>query len=741
MPVLEACAREAIQFAGAIEPHGLLLVLSTPDYKVVQVSANTRPYWGVAPEAILGLYLTDIFVPGEADRLTSGNFKEGKRRYIPEVWVNYGPELLDALVHKQQELLIIELEPHSSAEVIPKDFEIYTSLTEALSEFDGLAGLSDLCQRIASHIRQITGFDRVMVYRFLEDESGCVIAEDRRSDLTAFLGLRYPASDIPPQARRLYLLNTLRLKPDVNAQRAAIIPAINPCTGAGLDMSHCILRAMSPVHDEYLRNMGVSSSLSISIVKGERLWGLIVCHHGQPKLVSHRERITCEVLARVFSSSIGAAEDEDERLRADALRDLSQSIGVQLRQHSDVLGTLNGQGEYIVSAMRARGIVFFIGGKLSLLGVTPDTEQVGPLLAWLTANQPTHIFASERLASDYPAAGAFGNDITGILALRIAVDGPDFILWLRPAIIKVIDWAGNPDKPVEATAKGERIGPRRSFELWKQAVGENSEAWDHIDRQFALSIRQIVVEALLLQLNAEALRLNVELSRSNIELDAFAYSASHDLQEPLRTIRAYTQLIVRRSGPDFAPQVREFLSIIDSNASRMGDLITSLLNYSQLGGTERRAPQAVNSEDALRWALMNLQELVRESGATVTYDQLPTVRANYDQMVQVLQNLIGNAIKYSRLDEPPSIHLSAVLQRNEWLFSVRDNGQGFAPQYAETIFGVFKRLHGRDVPGSGIGLATCKRIVELNGGRIWAESEGKDRGATFRFTAPCWSQQ
>ena len=673
--------------------------------------------------------------PEDSARLTSGPFKEGTRRYVGGIAASVNQKLFDTLVHQQGEAVIVELEPHSKSLKIRGDFKIDTSLTEAMSELDGRSGLLDLCRRIAARIRHITGFDRVMLYRFLEDESGSVIAEDRRSDLAPFLGLRFPASDIPVQARRLYLLNTLRLKPDVNAQRVAIIPAVNPLTGAPLDMSFCILRAMSPVHDEYLRNMGVASSLSISIIKEGRLWGLVACHHTQALLVPHPLRITCEVLARMFSFSIAAAEEEDQRSRLTAMREVIEHITTRLRQDRDIAASLTNQSAQIQSVMRAHGVAFCVGGKLSLFGLTPVSLQVEALLEWLKANQQEHVWTTERLTSEYPESRAFSNDVGGILSLRIAIGAPDFVIWFRPAIVKIIDWAGNPDKPVVLTAD-ERISPRRSFQLWKQTVGDLSEPWDQTDRQFARSFRYVVAEAMLLQMNEEVSRLNTELSRSNIELDSFAYAASHDLQEPLRIIRAYTQLIVRGAGQSLAPPAREFLSIIENSADRMGHLINSLLNYSQLGGSERRERTIVSSEDALQAALMNLHEAVREAGAAITHDPLPLIKADHHHVVQLLQNLISNSIKYRRPDVPPCIHLSALLDRDCWRFSVRDNGQGFDPRYAELIFGAFKRLHGRDVPGNGIGLATCKRIVELNGGTLLGRKRGRGSRRNFLVHGP-----
>lgn len=266
IPDLSACEREAIQIPGAIEPHGALLVLNEPELVILQVSSNTLTLLGVAPEAMLGMHLGDVLTPEDVHRLTSGTLKQGKRRYVSGVSVRNKETIFECLIRRLGRLVLLELEPSASPVESPAQSEIVL-LTEALGELDGALHLVELCGRIATCIRQLTGFDRVMVYRFLEDDSGAVIAEDRREDLTPYLGLRYPASDIPAQARRLYLLNPLRLKPDVYAERAAMVPSVNPLTGTPLDMTFCILRAMSPVHDEYLRNMGVIASMSISIVR------------------------------------------------------------------------------------------------------------------------------------------------------------------------------------------------------------------------------------------------------------------------------------------------------------------------------------------------------------------------------------------------------------------------------------------------------------------------------------------
>jgi chemotaxis family two-component system sensor kinase Cph1 len=736
-PDLAACDREPIHLLGAIEPNGAMLVLGEDTLTILQASSNTLLFLKVAPEAALGMRLIDLFSEEAVHQLVSGFKGDGGRHYIGGLMAKSGATL-DALVHRYQGLLIIEFENASTAPVPGQD--IYPSLTTAMAELAGGLCLTDLCQRVAVRIRSMTGFDRVMVYRFLEDGTGCVEAEDKRQDIVPYLGLRYPASDIPSQARRLYLLNTLRLKADVNATTATLVPSINPFTGTALDMTYCVLRAMSPVHVEYLRNMGVAASMSISIVKDGKLWGLIACHHGEAKIVAQPMRITCEVLARVFSSHIAMAEEGGARAQVTALLELTGRIEEKMRKDRDIVAALSVAGDSVAAVIGAKGCAFVIRGEIFLLGTTPTRLQVEGLSAWLSFNQREHLFSTERMSAVYEKASEFDSVACGLLSARIALGSPDFILWFRPSITHMITWAGDPNKPVEKTDAGERINPRRSFANWQQTFHDKSAPWTSADRTFATALRPVIAETLFLRMNEDVLRLNLELARSNAELSSFAYSASHDLQEPVRTIAVYAQLVSQRAGPEMEPESRSFLATIEGAAARMASLIASLLSYSQLGGIEKRGGKPVNLEQVFERVKINLDAQIRHTGAIVTHETLPVVLSDDDHMVQLLQNLIGNSIKY-RGEHTPRIHLSAAFENNEWLLCLRDNGQGFDVTKSNFIFEPFKRLHGHEVPGNGIGLATCKKIVDISKGRIWAESDGKDKGAKFWFTLPAIIEQ
>ena len=227
-----------------------------------------------------------------------------------------------------------------------------------------------------------------------------------------------------------------------------------------------------------------------------------------------------------------------------------------------------------------------------------------------------------------------------------------------------------------------------------------------------------------------------ELARSNADLQQFAYVTSHDLQEPLRGIINFSEMLTKRYRGHLDADADTFLDYIVSGAYRMKGLIDSLLTYSRVVNVEAMPFAPVQLDAALHWATMNLQTVIEETQASVTHDQLPTVTADHVQLVQLFQNLIGNAIKYRKPDEPPQIHVSAEERGQDCIVSVRDNGIGINPGHRDRIFGVFKRLHGAEIPGTGIGLAICKRIVEKHGGQIWVKSE-PGQGATFCFTIPC----
>ena len=735
---LSICAQEPIHIPGSIEPHGVLLVADEPDLRVIQLSDNAKALFGQETASLLGKTLSDALVRSSFQHLQSeiqGRNIDGQPIRLLDLSVTGQNGIFDATVHRFDGLLYVELEPRAIEGLQPANAS-YSALTHMLTELRSAESLTDLCQRAAAYVRRLTGFDRVMVYRFLEDDSGSVIGEDRREDLSPYLGLRYPASDIPAQARQLYLRNPIRLKPEVGSSGAALVPALNPVTRAPLDMSFCILRRMSPIHEEYLRNMGVAASMSLSIVKDHRLWGLIACHHSTPLHVTHSARIACEFLTEFLSSQIGAKEDAETREYQARLTSEGQRFEQLLRDSGNLVRLFAETPGEALSVLDAGGAVLFSESRLLSVGQTPTLQQEEGLIEWLIEHQSEPVFSTNRLQDHYPPAAAFAGTASGLLSIRVTKGGRHFLMWFRPEVSTTINWAGNPEKPVQLNNEGTRISPRQSFELWKQTVVGHASPWLAVERQYAASLRNVIAEVMLTHQNDEVTRLNAELSRSNIELDAFAYAASHDLQEPVRTIRLYAELVLR-GGNAASAQAPQSLRAIMAATDRMTELIRGLLDYARIGGLERMQCMSVSLEEILAVTLSNLRTAIEEQHATVTHEPLPHVCVDAARIGQVFQNLIGNALRY-RSAESPRVHVRADVSGAECVVHVQDNGLGFDPSYSERIFEVFKRLHGREVSGSGVGLAICRKIVEQHGGKIWAQS-AEGQGSTFSFSLPLQS--
>ncbi len=732
---LTNCDREPIHIPGSIQPHGVLLTLHEPELAILQMSANAPEALGMPDKVFAGQLLSELFLAEDLEVLATERLKDGlstSPRYLMRLRSTNDKQWV-AAVHSTDGVTVLELELREE-----KDghlaAELHAALRGTAAELDRVETLVDFCQCAAAHLRDFTGFDRVMVYRFHEDGHGSVIAEAKEVGLDPFLGLHYPASDIPAQARELYVRNPFRLTADVNATPVRLAPGLNPETGRPLDMSYCALRATSPIHLEYLRNMGVAASLSFSILREGQLWGLFACHHGTPKLISQETRIAGEILARLLGLQVGLKEQAEQRSYALGLQTARRELIEQLTETGNFERTFVHGNTNLLSSFRAGGAALVTASKTFLLGETPDLDAVEQLCKWLDIRHAEPIWSSDSICSEYAEAGSLRHT-SGVLAMRVATGSPEAVLWFRPEVVETVKWAGNPNKPVQLNEHGEmRLHPRRSFAVWQEQVKGKSEPWQEPEIDHARILRESMSQALLRHRASEIQRLNGELTRSNRELEQFAALASHDLQEPLRTVTAHTQLLARSVLPDASEHAQRDVEFILDATKRMRALIDSLLDYARMGRRPRPGT-SISMNKVLQSALANLQTSIEESAAQIEADQLPALVADSEQMVRVLQNLISNAIKYRRPGSPVLVKLRVDKKAGAWQFTLQDNGIGFEPQYADRIFESFERLQSRGQSGTGLGLAICRRIIENHGGAIWAEGR-PGQGATFYFTLP-----
>ncbi|BBD59978.1 multi-sensor signal transduction histidine kinase [Nostoc sp. HK-01] len=720
-----------------IQPHGVLLVLSEPELEILQISNNTWTVFGIEPEQMLQKKLEDLLDSFQLERIKAGLAEDNLEFINPtKLWFRKkGDEyvVFDAVFHRNSEgNLILELEPTFSQENIPF-LSFYHLAKASINQLEKTSTLRDFCQIIVQEVRKVTGFDRVMLYKFDHDGHGSVIAEEKLEILEPYLGLHYPESDIPKPARKLFASNSIRIIPDAQAAPVQLIPAINPVSQRSSDLTNSILRSPAACHLEYLHNMGVGASLTISLIKDNKLWGLIACHHQTPKFVSYELRKACEFLGRVIFAEISAREETEDYDYRMNLTHIQSLLVEYMSQEENFIDGLVKHQPNLLDLTSAQGAAVCFGDRCTLIGETPAEEDLNFLVQWLKNNVDEEVFYTNSLPQVYPDAERFKNVASGLLAIPISKR--NYVLWFRPEVIQTVNWGGDPNRAFEVsqTDGDVRLCPRKSFELWKETVRLTSLPWQYVEIKAALELRKAIVNIVLRQAD-ELAQLAQDLERSNAELKKFAYVASHDLQEPLNQVANYVQLLEMRYNEELDEDAKEFINFAVQGVSLMQTLIDDVLAYSKVD-TQAIAFQLTEVETALERALGNLRQRIAETNTIITHDPLPTVMAGSTQLMQLFQNLIANAIKF-RSDQPPQIHVGAERLEDEWLFWVRDNGIGIDPRFSDRIFVIFQRLHTRDeYAGTGMGLAICKKIAECHRGRIWVESQ-LGEGATFYFTIP-----
>jgi two-component system, chemotaxis family, sensor kinase Cph1 len=760
---LANCDREPIHIPRAIQAHGVLLTFSESDLMILQISQNCEIFLGKKSTELLGQPLSLLMDKTQfamTESCINGDFENVNPLRL-SLQVNGKSEEFEGIVHRTDGVLVLELESCVSVGVdrgadgedLPTTvrqavsfFDFYKFVKTPIDRIQNTQTLAELAHQTVTAIRTLTGFDRVMLYRFDEDGSGQVIAENKQADLTSFLGLHYPASDIPKQAKELYRLNLLRIIPDVRYEPVQLEPTLNPVTGMPLDLSLSGLRSVSPMHTEYLSNMGVRASMSISILRDRQLWGLIACHHSTPRQLSYETRTICEFLGQVISFEIGSKADAE---------DIGYKMQLQSAQARFINTIASGQTlrdsfaqnpHDAIDLVGATGVVFCEHSQIASFGTTPPTTEIPGLLTWLDLQIGENaIYSTNTLVSDYPTLMPYKDVASGLLALRISRIQQTYLLWFRPEVIQTIEWGGEPNKSVEVDEHDRlRMAPRKSFELWKQTVQHQSLPWQACSIEAALELR-IKIIGIVLQKADELALLNAELERSNIELDAFAYVASHDLKEPLRGIHNYSTFLIEDYGDKLGEDGTHKLATLMQLTQRMEDLIESLLRYSRLGRAELLL-QPVALADIVE-SVLEVIEISQPSPVQLQIPRpLPPIECDRAQVTELFTNLISNALKYNDRDDK-SIEIGYILPtesydlvppelaRSQTVFFVRDNGIGVRAKHFENIFKIFKRLHPATKygGGTGAGLTIIKKIVERHGGNIAVVSTFGE-GSTFYFT-------
>jgi len=731
--LLANCADEPIRFPGAIQPHGLLLTLTEPALQIIQVSANVETLLARAPESLIGQPLHSLIGAEHTAQVLEALQQTTFSEAAPLRFELNGTAF-EGLLHRHQGVLILELEIHVQNFQPRNVAGVKTHLGRMLQRLQAATTLQALYDISVKEIQAMTGYDRVLIYRFEEEGHGQVIAEASDPSMEVFNGLFFPASDIPEQARELYRTNWLRIIPNADYQPVPLVPKLRPDTQTPLDLSFATLRSVSPIHCQYMKNMGVLSSMSISLLKGDKLWGLISCGNRQPLHVPHELRMACQTIGQVLSLQISAMETlELTRQREEKVEALALLNQAMIDSPQNVFDGLAQQPATLMALVNAGGIAIIEDKQLHRYGNCPEPEEIRALHKWLQARGEP-VFASHHLSSVYPPAAQYQAVASGVLALSLPKPVDNGVLWFRPEVKENINWSGDPHKPLdlENSDAGLRLRPRTSFEIWKVEMAGISTKWSHGDRFAANDLRRSALENDL----ARQVRREQEAVQARDDLVAVV---SHDLRNPMTVISMLCGMMQKAFSSEGAHTSRRISTAIDTMqqaTARMNTLLEDLLDTSKIdAGRYSITPQALEVGLIFEEAQALLSPLAHDKDISISFLADPDLRIHADpeRLFQVLSNLVGNAIKFTPRMGTVGVHAKSV--GDEIVFIVRDSGEGIPKEHLPHVFDRYWTMKEGNPTGTGLGLYITQGIVEAHGGQIVAESE-PGQGSEFRFTVP-----
>jgi len=624
---LTNCDREPIHKLGKIQNFGALIAV-TSDWNIAHLSINCDAILAPVQPIAVGDRLADHF---SQEALQALRRKLGEASDMGTVERVFGLDLLgkrrlfDCALHRSGRLLVIEAEPHD-----PESLSYHgASLRPTADRLARAEGVQDLCHQAARHLKRLLGFDRVMVYRFHPDLSGEVVAEARESHLEAFLNLRYPKTDIPEQARRLYLANLFRIIADVNAEPVPIVPE-RSLEGEELDLSHSTLRAVSPIHIEYLKNMGVGASLSISIVIKGKLWGLFACHHYAPRRVPYSLRTATELFSQIFSLQLEMAIAQAGSVMTDRARALHDRLMARLVGGGSLVENLGVITDVIGDIIPHDGSSAAIEGRYEARGAAPSEAEFAPLVPALNTAATGRILHSEAIRDLIPEAGAFTERAVGALVIPVSRRPRDYVVLWRRELPQVVTWAGNPQKPVEAGPLGDRLTPRKSFAAWKESVSGRSAPWTEEEVAIAESLRVTLLEVIL-RVTDEQMQ---ERMRAQERQELLIAELNHRVRNILTLIRS---LVSQSRG-----EAKDAAHLADLIGGRIKALAMAHDNLTQ----EQWSPAPLHAliEAEAEAYLAGKTERVAVSGP----DALIAPEA-YTVLALVLHEMMSNSVKYGSL--------------------------------------------------------------------------------------------
>lgn len=484
------CGKVPLHQTNMVQPHGVLLVLRKEDFSILQCSENVVDFFGIEPRAMVNTSLQQFLTAQAFERIQTRLDKTLPGKIPVSFELNGTPFL--ALIEAQADCYIAEVERVDTTQ--DSFIDLYQDLKFSMTAIESAGTTEEACAIIAKELKAISGFDKVMIYRFDKDWNGEVIAEEREASMEAYLGLKFPASDIPKQARDLYKINPYRLIPNVNYTPIRLYPVLNPVTHTFTNLSNSNLRSVAGVHIEYLRNMQVTASMSTRILKNGELWGLIACHHCTPKYLSYQACSVFELLSNIISAKIASVENSNTEAGKAAKHQLLAKVVEGMYKSGSLAEGLKTYKEDVIQLLAAGGVALIQGKSTTRIGETPEEPDLQDLLFWLQSRGVSKAVQVPNLSSEYDVAADYAAKASGLLTLPIEPDKGVYLLAFRPEEVQEVSWSGNPNEAIQFEPDRKAYHPRASFALWQQKVVNTAVEWTATELEVAELFRAFLIE-------------------------------------------------------------------------------------------------------------------------------------------------------------------------------------------------------------------------------------------------------
>lgn len=719
------CDQEPIHICGEVQEYGFLI--GVKDSKIAFYSENILDFFSQDPNTILGKEIKVLFDELELD-INWNNFSDNQELAIQHITFHQNEYTL--AIHTHNGFTFYEIEKVFPNHKINQEYKAIQNILK-------MSDVENIWKILLKEVQSIIDFDRAMIYQFLYDGSGEVIEEYVKPGLESYLHLHYPESDIPAQARALYLKNTVRITSHVSGKTYPVFGYQKE----KIDLTYSTTRSSSPVHRQYLKNTGVESSFSTSIIVNGQLWGMVACQNAGPKHLDLQSRLLVDTLTKTAANAYSSYRS------LQTLEDYQRSnlSNISLRQNllseENFALALENNIEDIMKTCAAEGMIIKINNEILTHGNVPTHSDIEKIINWSKDNNQDfeeNIFISDTFCKTSGLELDNSEISCGIIISVLGNNTSDMLIWMRKEQGQKIKWAGNPEKETISEIKDGveiiKFSPRKSFEVWKEYVKDTALPWKTREIESAKWITSVILKASHTK-SSQIVDLNNQLKELNEELDSFSYTISHDLNTPLTVIKLNAQLMKRLQQPDENSQ--KFLDTIIGQVDSMSDMIKNVLELSKIKKSEIELNKI--EVDTLINKLAEDSKISFDSPHTeIIIENTPEVLGDPTMVYQVFGNVIGNAIKYSSKSSKPKVKIIGEVSENKVMYKISDNGIGINKEDDDKMFKIFSRMsNAKAFHGNGVGLSIVQHLMEKMGGEITYESE-TGRGTTFilKFQKP-----